>query len=402
MTLTPRGRSVLALGLVVYVAAWAFGSKPLYPVAAGLLVVSVVAWAWVHLANGTYRIDRASTGAEHVEGDDVPVSVTAVPGGLVAPAVAFLAESVGPLGEQRRIMRRRGRRLHTAYTLERLRRGRYAFTGSRIEIADPFGLQQIVIALAAPGSLLVYPRTVTLARLFSEAGAHGLDGRRLLLRRPTGYDLHSVREYTQGESLRNVHWRSTARRGELMVKELEDAPRDEIAVLLDASAESAVGESFDVQVRAAASMLEAFASRCRRAVLVVDAARRNEQRVDNAAEGRRRALELLAAVEPTGHGSLASVLADQASSTARALELVVVTARLDAAFVERMVERVAGRRKASIVYVDAPTFAGASAQRLPALLRLHAAGVPVAVVRAGDDLRAVLEGETGMRAVAHA
>jgi len=40
---------VLALGLVVYVAAWAFGSKPLYPVAAGLLLVSVVAWAWVHL-----------------------------------------------------------------------------------------------------------------------------------------------------------------------------------------------------------------------------------------------------------------------------------------------------------------------------------------------------------------
>jgi uncharacterized protein (DUF58 family) len=383
MTLTPRGRSVLALGLVVYVAAWAFGSKPLYPVAAGLLVVSVVAWAWVHLANGTYRIVRASTGAEQVEGDDVPVSVTAEPGGLVAPPVACLAESIGALGEQRHVMRRRGRRLHTAYTLERLRRGRYAFTSSRIEIADPFGLQQIVIPLAAPGSLLVYPRVVALARLFSEAGAHGLDGRRLLLRRPTGYDLHSVREYTQGESLRNVHWRSTARRG-------------------DASAEASVGESFDVQVRAAASILEAFASRGRRAVLVVDAARRAEQRVDSAAEGRRRALELLASVEPTGRGALASVLGDHGSGAARALELVVVTARLDSRLVERMVERVAGRRRTSLVYVDAATFAGAPAQRLPALLRLQAAGVPVAVVRADDDLRAALEGENGVRLAGHA
>ena len=44
---------------------------------------------------------------------------------------------------------------------------------------------------------------------------------------------------------------TTARRGQLMVKELEDAPRDEIAVLLDADASAASGESFDVQVRAA-------------------------------------------------------------------------------------------------------------------------------------------------------
>ena len=44
----------------------------------------------------------------------------------------------------------------------------------------------------------------------------------------------SVREYERGESLRKVHWPTTARRGQLMVKELEDSPRDEIAVVLDA------------------------------------------------------------------------------------------------------------------------------------------------------------------------
>src|SRR5256884_9801862 len=95
---------------------------------------------------------------------------------------------------------------------------------------------------------------------------------------PCGVNLHSRREYEQGESLRKVHWRSTAKRGELMVKELEDAPRDEVAVLLDGEASAVVGESFDVQVRAAGSLLLAQARRGRRAVLLVHGAHRTVQR----------------------------------------------------------------------------------------------------------------------------
>src|SRR5207244_7669851 len=121
-----------------------------------------------------------------------------------------------------------------------------------------------IVPLPAPGALLVYPRLVRLGPLFTESGTRSHDGQRLLLRRHSGFELHSVREYEQGESLRRVHWPSTARRGQLMVKELEDSPRDEIAVLLDADAKAVVGESFDVQVRAAGSILDADGRRGRR------------------------------------------------------------------------------------------------------------------------------------------
>ena len=136
-------------------------------------------------------------------------------------------------------------------------------------------------------------------------GARTPEGRRLLLRRPSGFDLHSVREYEQGESLRRVHWPSTAKRGQLMVKELEDSPRDESAVLLDADAAAVVGEapdsSFEVAVRAAGSILQAHASRGRRAALIVNSARPTYQRVHSFDGDWHRALELLAAVEPDGH-----------------------------------------------------------------------------------------------------
>jgi uncharacterized protein (DUF58 family) len=399
--LTTRGRCVLGLGLGVYIAAWAFGSKPLYPVATGLLLVVGLAWVWVRLANRPFRVQRGWGDSEHVEGDDVPVVVQLDASGNVLPAAATLVERVGRLGTERHALRRNGRRLSVRYVLVQLRRGRYAFDDVHVEIADPFGLERVAVPLPAPGALLVYPRLVRLARLFSETGAHSHDGRRLLLRRQSGFELHGVREYAQGESLRRVHWRSTARRGQLMVKELEDAPRDEIAVLLDADASAVVRDSFDVQVRATGSILESYVRHGRRAVLVLNSERRDVQQVHSAAADWRRALELLAAVEPTGRATLARLLAEQDGPAARALELAVVTARLEPALVDRLLQRAASHRKVSLVYVDPTSFNGAHRRAEPLLLRLQTAGIPVAVVHAGDDLAAALEG-TAAREAAHA
>jgi uncharacterized protein (DUF58 family) len=201
-----------------------------------------------------------------------------------------------------------------------------------------------------------------------------------------------VREYEQGESLRRVHWRSTARRGQLMVKELEDPPRDEIAVLLDADSKAVHGESFDVQVRAAGSILEAYVRRGRRAVLAINSERQEVQHVHSPAADWRRALELLAAVEPNGNLAASRLLAED-TPAARALELVVVTARLDAGLIDRLVQRALSRRRVSVVFIDLATFNGAQRSRKTELLRLQAAGVAVAVIGAGDDLAACLTGQ---------
>src|SRR3954470_13162844 len=398
--LTGRGRCMLGLGLGVYLAAWAFGSKPLYPVATGLLLVVALAWAWVRLSNRPFRVRRGWGDTEHVEGDDVPVVVELDASASVPPAAATLVERVGRLGEQRHGLRRNGRRLSVRYVLGQLPRGRYAFDDVRVEIADPFGLESVAVPLPAPGALLVYPRLTRLERLFSETGAHSHDGRRLLLRRHSGFGPRGAREYEQGESLRRLHWRSTAPRGQLMVKELEDAPRDEIAVLLDADASAVVGESFDVQVRAAGSILDSYVRRGRRAVLVVNSEQRDVQQVHSAAADWHRALELLAAAEPTGRASVGRLLAEQDGPAARALELAVVTARLDSALVDRLVQRAASRRegarrplgasrrKVSLVHVAASSFSGAPRRPEPLLLRLASAGIAVAIVRSGDDLGA--------------
>jgi uncharacterized protein (DUF58 family) len=386
--MTRRGRALLGLGLLTYVAARAFGSRPLYPVALGLLFAPLLAWLWVRLAQGPMRLHREVEAGEQFEGDDVDVELRLEHSAHLPPPSLMLVENVSGLGERRTSLDSR----HGRYTLPGVRRGRYLFLDVRAVLEDAFGLQRAEIPLAAPWTLLVYPRLVELDRLFSEGGTYAQDGRRLLLRRPSGFDLHSVRDYEEGESLRKVHWRSTAKRGELMVKELEDAPRDEVAVLLDGEASAVVGESFDVQVRAAGSLLLAQARRGRRAVLFVNGAHKTVQRVHSYETDWPQAYDLLAAAEADGHAPAAALLGDEASSVARALELTVVTASLSPQLVERLLRRTLGQQRAALVYVDPASFGpnGAHPGPQPALLRLQAGGVPVALIRRGDDLAAKL------------
>ena len=380
--MTDRGRAVAALGLVVYIAAWVFGSRALYPVAVGLLLAAALALAWVRLSARPPFVRRHGASRDVVEGDDVRIDLEVEATGAVAPPTLVAHERPGRLGERRVELHRVGRRRFAGgYELRRVPRGRYAFESVRLTVQDPFGLARAELVQGEPQALVVYPRLVTLARLFSEGGAHAQDGRRLLLRRPTGYELHSVREYVEGESLRKVHWRSTARRGRLMVKDLEDAPRDEVAVLLDGHA--APGEGFELAVRAAGSILQAHLRRNRRCALIVNSAARESQAVSSESDWRR-ALEVLAGAEPTARTPAFALLQADGGMAARSLELVVVTSQLDVPLADRLVQRALSRRGASLVYVDV------TGEPEPQLLRLQAVGIPVAVVQPGEDLRVAL------------
>ncbi|HXV57562.1 MAG TPA: DUF58 domain-containing protein [Gaiellaceae bacterium] len=405
--LTDRGRWILALGGGIYLAAWAFGSETLYPIALGLVLAVGAAALWVRVLKRPMTLRRNLGRGERLAGDDVPVQLELDADGPLPSGTLVVRERIARLGERETPLERRHGRLRGRYVLRRVPRGRYAVESSAVVIEDPFGLERVEVELPGTHSILVYPRLVELDRLFSEAGARTPEGRRLLMRRPTGFDLHSVREYEQGESLRRVHWPSTAKRGQLMVKELEDSPRDETAVLLDADAASVVGtppdSSFELAVRAAGSILRSHASRGRRAALLVNSVRPTYQRVHSFDGDWHRALELLAAVEPDGHSPVANLLADEAGAAARAVELTVVTSSVSQRLVERLAHRALANHGASLVFVEPASFAGRPATALrpetsAQLLRLERAGVPIVILRRGDDLAARLGAES-LRAV---
>ena len=405
--MTDRGRLTLALGLGTYLAAWAFGAEALYAPAVGLVLVSLAALAWTRLLARPLRLHRSLDRDRPVEGDDVVVRVELEADGGVLPGSVTLHDPAGGLGERDVTVPRDGKRLRTAYRVSRVPRGRYRFTDAEVAIEDPFGLARREQPLPDTGTLLVYPRLTRLASLFSERGLRSHGAGRVLLRRSAGFELHSVREYQSGESLRRVHWPSTARRQQLMVKELEDAPRDEVAVVLDAQEGFSAGErpesSFDAQVRAAGSIVWTHARRARNARLVVTSRTAAETvSVRSYERDWPRVMEALASVEQDGRSPIEAIVADDTGVAARASDLVVVTPALRPPLVETLIARAVGRQQVSVVYVDLPSFERRSRRAVGiegAALRLDAAGVPVAVVRRGDNLGAVL-GAT-LEGVAH-
>src|SRR5436305_769605 len=121
--MTARGRALLGFGLLTYVVARAFGSRPLYPVALGLLFALLLAWLWVRLAQGPMRLHRTVEAGGRLEGDDIEVELRIEHTAHLPPPSLMLVEKVSGLGERRTPLESR----HGRYTLSGVRRGRYLF-----------------------------------------------------------------------------------------------------------------------------------------------------------------------------------------------------------------------------------------------------------------------------------
>ncbi len=383
------GVGVLAAAVVV--AAWMLGATALAILGFGLGLAALVSRGWTWLVSRGLSVERLPAATPGVEGEPLRLEI-ALRGRAWLASWIELRVRFGPLGERRLALGRHG---EAALLLDRAPRGRYQLGPGTLRVDDPFGLSRVELAVPAAGTVLVRPRVPSLGLLFSEAGTRGDGGRRQPVRRPSGLEPHGVREYVEGEPLRAVHWPTSARRGQLMVRELEDAPRDSVAVLLDVERSSVAGppgdSSLDDAVRAAAGLVRAHAARSRGALLVIGTPAPEVHRVRTLGAEWERALDALAAVEGVEGTPLVSLTVPR-GLLATVAELVVVTARPEAV-ADALVARAAGGRIPALVAVDAPTYAGRPPSvPTAALLRLVAAGAPVAVVRHGASLEDVLSG----------
>jgi uncharacterized protein (DUF58 family) len=410
--MTGRGKALLVLGSGLYLSAWGFGTRPMFLISVGLMALPVLAWLWIRVSAKPTALFRRTGRRELVEGSRVVVDVELKIEGSPVPARARLQETVGDLGARPVSLRRAGYGLRGSYVIDPAPRGRYPLHAAEVVIDDPLGLAESRLALARVDTLLIYPRVYELEGLFTEAGSAGGDEGRALLHRTAGYDLHSIRDFQQGESLRRVHWRSTAKRRKLMVKELTELPRDENAILLDCDATAVVGphgdSSFDVQVRAAASLLNRMVEYGQRCSLVFHAAQRRRIRIHPGSGEWGAAMAALAVCKPDAERPLSSMVRDAvgaagSSEAVDAARLYVVTGALSPQLATNLLALRSVRRDIAVVWVDTPTFAGV--ERVPgpadaAALQLARVHVPVARISSGDDLSVVLSSAMA-RAAAH-
>jgi uncharacterized protein (DUF58 family) len=259
--LTTRGRSFLAAGVAAGICALLLGQRDLLRVA--LLLISLPLGSAAVLGRARYRLalTRTIAPARVVLGSTARVRLEIENLTRLSTRV-LLAEDRVPytLGASPRFVLARlpgGRRAAVSYSLRTPMRGRYPIGPLRLRLADPFGMCEVTRSFTATDPLVVVPRTWPLSPV--QAGGRWAGTGESLARSAaaSGEDDVAIREYRQGDDLRRVHWRSTARRGELMVRRDEQPRQMRATVLLDARADGHRGEgtasSFEWAVGAAAS-----------------------------------------------------------------------------------------------------------------------------------------------------
>ncbi len=218
-----------------------------------------------------------------------------------------------------------------------LRRGHFRIEPLMIRTGDPFGFFEATAAVGQGITLVVYPRIdpLPLWRLppANIEGARASPERTL----QTTPLATAVRPYAPGDAMNRIHWRSTARLGEIQVKEFDLEQTADAWLFVDLEAAAAMGEgdrsTTEVGVRVAASIADKALGENRAVGLTASAHRLTVLPADRGARQRLKILQLLAAVEADGPVPLSEALLTGLNRLRRGMTAIVITATDDPAFI---------------------------------------------------------------------
>ncbi len=132
--------------------------------------------------------------------------------------------------------------IQTQYQFRPLKRGRYRWSGLTVEGTDALGLYvQRRRYETTPAEMTVLPRPIPVSVELPAAAGWGISEAESGQTRGAGLEPRGVRQYVQGDSLRHVHWRSTAKTGQLLVKEFEAGTHSAAAFLIQNTAGTEIG-----------------------------------------------------------------------------------------------------------------------------------------------------------------
>lgn len=296
-------------------------------------------------------------------------------------------------------------------------RGSFTLGPTAISSGDPFGLFSKQITFQAEKTLVVLPYIVNLQSFPSLPGR--LPGGRALRRKSLEVTPYAagVREYVPGDPLSRIHWRTTARKDKLMVKEFEQDPQADVWILLDALMGVHISlphenienqqreqfwvlphrievplppDTFEYAVSAAASIANfyilegrsvGFASDGRH--LTVIPAERGERQLG-------KILETCAFLKPEGKVPLLGILEGQANQIARGSTVVLISASSSENMVLAVDILLRRDLRPIVILVDPGSF-GAAVDSALLAERIRQYGVPVSLIHKDDSLQAALE-----------
>jgi uncharacterized protein (DUF58 family) len=394
-----RHRSLTVLTVLFFLAlivAFANGFWLMSRLANVILVAVPVAYVWarLNLRGLEVTVERPAAGGLQ-EGNSFEERITVVNRGWLSKLWLEVEDpSDLPGHAARRVISLAPRSRRTWRVVSPCtRRGLYTVGPIRVTTGDLFGLFRQSRSFGTPQHVLVYPRAVELPNFSVPPALLPGEGRS---RRPTHYitpNASGVREYQPGDSFNRIHWRSTARTGELMVKLFELDPASDIWVVLDLHRDVQAGEDDDGTeehaVRIAASVARFFLLANRSVGFLAYGRQFHLEEPERGLSQYTRILEALALARAEGDLPLADLLDHEGHRFGRHTTVVAITPSTDEAWVVSL-QMLAGRGvKLATVLLEPRTFGG-SGSALLIFGALAAADILTYLVKRTDNLTTTL------------
>lgn len=266
-SLTHRGRFFLLGGLAGTIVALSWGQRDLAWLGLLLVVLPLAALLVLRRTRLSLTSERSIRPVRVPLGDRLTAHLRLDKSGALPVGLLQFEDAVPvQLGRRPRFAAHRvtgAWEREITYPLLGLARGRYAVGPLTVRAGDPFGMATLLSTFTNTNEVLVTPHVYPLSAM-TDAGGVGTSGDTTPQRiGRIGQDDVLVREYRQGDDVRRVHWRSTARWDELMVRREEQAWEPSATVLLDNRASRHAGtgrtSSFEWAVSMTASICDHFA-----------------------------------------------------------------------------------------------------------------------------------------------
>ncbi|MGH3276885.1 MAG: DUF58 domain-containing protein [Streptosporangiaceae bacterium] len=260
--LTTRGTSFLSAGAALILAGLLVGFRTLLSVGVALIVLPMLARLVAGRARYRLTCTRTVTPARVPAGTAATVTLR-LENASRLPTGLMLAEDGIPyaLGTRPRYVLdgiERGGTRELSYPLRSDLRGKFEIGPLDIRVADTFGVVELGRKFSASNTLVVTPVVVTLPRAAGGSSWAGDGDGMARTTAAAGEDDVIPRSYRDGDELRRVHWRSTARYGQLMVRREEQRWRNRALLFLDTRrgghSGTGVASSFEFAVSATASV----------------------------------------------------------------------------------------------------------------------------------------------------
>jgi uncharacterized protein (DUF58 family) len=379
-----------------------------------------VSWLLVAVTSRKLTATRTLSPNEPTSGDDLVITFRVTSDSQIPGLQVTLPNATGDLGARDETiefaslgsLQQRAARS----TPQPARRGVHHLPALWAQAEDPLGLAHTRRRLGEPLDLTVYPKLTDLrsCALFADLGMRRGLGRRGIVRGAS--EFRGIRPHNPGEPLSRIDWKSTAKTGNLMLREMDDPASGDLTVLLDATASQVVGDqprtNFELAVQAAGSVTDFILGTGRSVTLLLHDSRERSTRLAPGFNGHRELLDVLAQATPNAKAPLAASLRSLRSHGGRLAStqiLALVALSLDRDLVRVLIALRREGLQVSVIHVGAGSFgaeaagapsagssvvsgpAGARPADDPALLvSLAAAGVLCLTLRRDDDLRTAL------------